>query len=528
MYYENFISYRRNECAHEARMLFEALSRRGFATFCDVFTLDSGRYDKKLLDTISVCTNYILIIGPHSLEKRSPDDWLYREMRQAFAAKRNIIPVLVDGASLSGSSYEGIENLAKLNAIRYSEIYFDGFIDSLIGRFMVTNDDISVRDSPADFAISDNELMMMIETGRCIGVPEGIKRIGRSAFKDHTEIKSIELPQSLESIGDSAFERCSSLEMIVLPDSMREIGKRSFSRCYQLGYIKFNSRLERIDDLAFSYCTKLKSVELGEFTKSISPTAFAGCQSLAQIRVADDNPMFVEMNGMLLSKDKTRLLRCPEGLAYKVVEIPESVIEIGPSAFSGCSNIETIICNGRLASIGSGAFKDCIGITEFSYSGTRPSIADDAFLGWAPSQCLEVLPEELLPSEKLLLSEKQKSDVFKRNEIANHEFVMIKTALESREEAYSLADAIVRQRLATSVQIKQMKSIYSWEGQICSEDEFELTCITTGYMYFAVADYITAHHSYELGEIICVPILATTNEFGKWIDDNVNDRQELI
>lgn len=44
-------------------------------------------------------------------------------------------------------------------------------------------------------------------------------------------LKSIVIPDGVTRIGNSAFQNCSSLICIIIPDSVTHIGKRAFSGC---------------------------------------------------------------------------------------------------------------------------------------------------------------------------------------------------------------------------------------------------------------------------------------------------------
>lgn len=56
-----------------------------------------------------------------------------------------------------------------------------------------------------------------------------------------------------------------------------------------------------------------------------------------------------------------------------------------------------------------------------------------------------------------------------------------------------------------------------WNEEVNSEDEAELSCITASSSYPEIEEFIRRNHSYELCEIICVPIVKTTPEFADWI-----------
>ena len=92
-----------------------------------------------------------------------------------------------------------------------------------------------------------------------------------------------------------------------------------------------------------------------------------------------------------------------------------------------------------------------------------------------------------------------------------NKFCLIKTAFDSEEEAVSLAEMLLHNNLIVSGQIKEMHSLYVWNDEYCDEHEFELTCFTESRLYPEVEKFINSNHSYELCELICIPLLNTVH-----------------
>ncbi len=62
-------------------------------------------------------------------------------------------------------------------------------------------------------------------------IPDGVKKIGSSAFERCKNLKSITIPDSVTSIGESAFAECTNLKSIIIPDSVTSIGEDAFENC---------------------------------------------------------------------------------------------------------------------------------------------------------------------------------------------------------------------------------------------------------------------------------------------------------
>jgi len=95
--------------------------------------------------------------------------------------------------------------------------------------------------------------------------------------------------------------------------------------------------------------------------------------------------------------------------------------------------------------------------------------------------------------------------------------LLILTTCPTPQEAQSLARGLVEQKLAPCVQLKPVSSIYHWQGEIQQDEEVQLMIKTTQERYWAVEQYIKQHHSYELPEIIALPIQTGSAEYMEWL-----------
>jgi len=97
--------------------------------------------------------------------------------------------------------------------------------------------------------------------------------------------------------------------------------------------------------------------------------------------------------------------------------------------------------------------------------------------------------------------------------------VVYVTALEN--EAAELARTLVEERLVACVNIVPgLRSFYWWQGKV--EDEPEVLCImkTRSELFASLRDRGRELHSYEVEEIIALPIIAGNPPYLDWIKEN--------
>jgi periplasmic divalent cation tolerance protein len=101
--------------------------------------------------------------------------------------------------------------------------------------------------------------------------------------------------------------------------------------------------------------------------------------------------------------------------------------------------------------------------------------------------------------------------------------VLVLVTCGSRKEARKIARALVGQRLAACVSEigVPVASTYRWKRKIESANEFLLLIKTTKKRFAAVRDAVRELHSYEVPEIIALPIAAGSRDYLGWIADSV-------
>ncbi len=95
--------------------------------------------------------------------------------------------------------------------------------------------------------------------------------------------------------------------------------------------------------------------------------------------------------------------------------------------------------------------------------------------------------------------------------------VVLMTAA-SAEEATEIADTLVHNKLAACVQVlPEMQSIYLWKGKVESTREVLMIAKTTSAKFADLQSQVRAMHSYEIPELIALPIVALSEDYLKWL-----------
>lgn len=89
-------------------------------------------------------------------------------------------------------------------------------------------------------------------------------------------------------------------------------------------------------------------------------------------------------------------------------------------------------------------------------------------------------------------------------------------------QAAELARALVQSRLAACVNTMPTQSVYRWDGEVVEEPETMLLIKTTGERYPELEQFIRERHSYEVPEIIALPIDRALPEFASWLRQSVS------
>ena len=96
--------------------------------------------------------------------------------------------------------------------------------------------------------------------------------------------------------------------------------------------------------------------------------------------------------------------------------------------------------------------------------------------------------------------------------------LLVLTNLPDRAAAERLADTLVANNLAACVNIlAPCRSVYRWKGAVQHDEEHPMLIKTTAERYGALEEALRAGHSYELPEIIAVPVERGLPAYLDWV-----------
>ncbi len=98
------------------------------------------------------------------------------------------------------------------------------------------------------------------------------------------------------------------------------------------------------------------------------------------------------------------------------------------------------------------------------------------------------------------------------------DIIVIYCTVPSKKIAKDITKILMKHKLAACVSmLDNVRSVFSWDGEICEEKEILLMIKTRRTNYGKVKLVIEDVHSYSVPEIIALPIVDCSEDYLKWL-----------
>ena len=254
-----------------------------------------------------------------------------------------------------------------------------------------------------------------------ISIPNGVECIAKNTFSDNSKLQNVYIGSGCKEIAGDAFSGCTSISISISESnpyfSINENVLYNYDKTEIISYLPSKTDEDfvvpnTVTKLGFHSFnnSNLKTITISSNVNDISGNPLFGCPSLEMIEVADNNNTYASLDGVLFTKDLTKLIFYPYNkndltsyiIPSSVTEIgteaftspnnytsnprnittitfPESIKVIGDRAFNLFAALKTDINLPNIISIGKEAFYLCSNISNVSLGTSIQEIGDSAF-----------------------------------------------------------------------------------------------------------------------------------------------------
>ena len=185
-------------------------------------------------------------------------------------------------------------------------------------------------------------------------IPSNVKEIGNSAFYDCCSLKNIDIPSTVEKVGENAFQGSS---IITASINASTSGNYIFWNARSLEKVVIGKNVKKLNAGMFINCNKLSDLTILTEEAEINNHVLDTTVNLKEIKVNKDNSKYMVEDGILFSKDRSKIYAYPTGKVGDTYKIPSNVKEIGSSAFYDCRSLKNIDIPSTVEKIGTTAFQ---------------------------------------------------------------------------------------------------------------------------------------------------------------------------
>lgn len=252
-----------------------------------------------------------------------------------------------------------------------------------------------------------------------VNIPDGVQNIENLAFHQCLSLKSLHIPAATYKVSATAISYCTSLTEITIDPANAnycDIDGVLFNKLKttlinypsgkQLDRYEVPAGTVTIGDNAMAEalfrelslpeglttmapgcvftCNNLELVEIPSTLTNFDDAIYL-CKNLQNYEVADANPVYADIDGVLCNAEKTQIKQYPMGRQAEEYVTPAGITEIGDEAFA-YSLLQTVTMSDGVKKIGTSAFALSEGLTTLNLAGSVEFISLSAFSGTALSE----------------------------------------------------------------------------------------------------------------------------------------------
>ena len=402
-----YISYRRGGGERLAELLREGLlPENPESIFLAPGEADTGEEREKLQKEINACDFFLIALSANALEECSkPGDLFRMEIETAIAKKKTIVPVTEEEYVWPKTLPASIAGIRKLRLFPYLQINEEGLLVwpyTFLGRLEAGQNVVTPESRKQEEKRKESRpparpekrksrnLLPVVVLAAVLLTAVLVFVLWRSSALPKENPFAGKTPSACGVAGEDA-------EWYFYDDGgLSVIGKGSIEDCTRdlssletnppwgdeihrsMTYVIIDPGITQIGSNVFCKCRDLKSVSIPASVRTIKAGAFLDCKSLERFEVDRANKFFCSRDGVLFSKDMSKLLYYPAEKADKEYSVPEGVTSI-----ENCANAEfaAIHLPKSLKEIKASAFSECDRLKSIKLPSGIREIPDFLFWG---------------------------------------------------------------------------------------------------------------------------------------------------
>ena len=107
--------------------------------------------------------------------------------------------------------------------------------------------------------------------------------------------------------------------------------------------------------------------------------------------------------------------------------------------------------------------------------------------------------------------------------MSDNQFCVVYVTVNEIDIAKKIATVLVEKKLAACCSIlPEVESIYYWDGKVQNDSEFLLMIKSHFDKFDRVEEEILKVHTYDIPEIIAIPIVKGSEKYLAWLKDTIN------